>query len=163
MDECIEIIKGLTTGEYFEFHGEFYDIPKTRMTPAPTKPIPILVGGHADAALRRAARCDGWMHGGGAPRNSIGLSPGSQIRDEEGRTGPFEIHVISLDAFTLDGIKRLEDKESPTSSSGSGFPTLWDRTASRWIAQPQARTIRGERDRQGVATSRRRVAYPWRG
>ena len=38
------------------------------------------------------------------------MSPGSQIRDEEGRTGPFEIHVISLDAFTLDGIKRLEDK-----------------------------------------------------
>ena len=42
MDECIEIIKGLTSGEYFEFHGEFYDIPKTKMTPAPTKPIPIL-------------------------------------------------------------------------------------------------------------------------
>ena len=65
MDECIEIIKGLTSGEYFEFHGEFYDIPKTKMTPAPTKPIPILVGGHADAALKRAARNDGWMHGGG--------------------------------------------------------------------------------------------------
>ncbi len=111
MDECIEIIKGLTTGEYFEFHGEFYDIPKTRMTPAPTKPIPILVGGHADAALRRAARCDGWMHGGGAPEELDRLVARlKQIRDEEGRTGPFEIHVISLDAFTLDGIKRLEDK-----------------------------------------------------
>ena len=36
MDECIEIVKGLTTGEYFEFHGEFYDIPKTKMSPAPT-------------------------------------------------------------------------------------------------------------------------------
>lgn len=41
MDECIEIIQGLTSGEYFEFHGEFYDIPKTKMTPAPTKPVPI--------------------------------------------------------------------------------------------------------------------------
>jgi alkanesulfonate monooxygenase SsuD/methylene tetrahydromethanopterin reductase-like flavin-dependent oxidoreductase (luciferase family) len=111
MDECIEIIRGLTTGEYFEFHGEFYDIPRTKMTPAPTKPIPILVGGHAEAALKRAARCDGWMHGGGDPEElDRFINRLKQIRDEEGRTGPFEIHVISVDAFTLDGIKRLEDK-----------------------------------------------------
>ena len=111
MDECIEIIKGLTSGDYFEFHGEFYDIPKTKMTPAPNKPIPILVGGHAEAALQRAARCDGWMHGGGQPDELDRLIKRlNQIRKEQGRTGPFEIHVISLDAFTLDGIKRLEDK-----------------------------------------------------
>jgi probable F420-dependent oxidoreductase len=111
MDECIEIIKGLTSGEYFEFHGEFYDIPKTKMTPAPTKPIPILVGGHAEAALRRAARCDGWMHGGGQPDELDHLIKRlKQIREEEGRADDFQIHVISLDAFTLDGIKRLEDK-----------------------------------------------------
>lgn len=111
MDECIEIIRGLTTGDYFEFHGEFYDIPKTKMTPAPSQPIPILVGGHAEAALRRAARNDGWMHGGGDPAEldrMIGRL--KQLREEEGRTGPFEIHVISVDGFTLDGIKRLEDK-----------------------------------------------------
>jgi probable F420-dependent oxidoreductase len=111
MDECIEIIKGLTSGEYFEFHGEFYDIPKTKMTPAPSKPIPILIGGHAEAALRRAARCDGWMHGGGKPAELDRLIKRlNEIREEEGRTGAFEIHVISADAFTLDGIKRLEDK-----------------------------------------------------
>ena len=111
MDECIEIIQGLTSGDYFEFHGEFYDIPKTKMTPAPTKPIPILVGGHAEAALARAARCDGWMHGGGQPDELDRLIKRlNQIREEEGLTGPFEIHVISGDAFTLDGIKRLEDK-----------------------------------------------------
>ena len=111
MDECIEVIKGLTSGAYFEFHGEFYDIPKTKMTPAPTKPIPILVGGHAEAALKRAARCDGWMHGGGQPEELDRLIKRlNQIREGEGLTGPFEIHVISADAFTLDGIRRLEDK-----------------------------------------------------
>lgn len=111
MDECIEIIRGLTTGEYFEFHGEFYDIPKTKMTPAPSKPVPILVGGHADAALRRAARCDGWMHGGGDPEELDALiAKLNRYREKQGSTEPFEIHVISVDAFTVDGIKRLEDK-----------------------------------------------------
>jgi alkanesulfonate monooxygenase SsuD/methylene tetrahydromethanopterin reductase-like flavin-dependent oxidoreductase (luciferase family) len=111
MDECIEIIRGLTSGDYFEFHGEFYDIPKTKMTPAPTRPIPILIGGHADAALRRAARCDGWMHGGGdAEELDRLLARLKQLRAEEGMAGPFEIHVISADGFTVDGVKRLEDK-----------------------------------------------------
>ncbi|MDC9015152.1 LLM class flavin-dependent oxidoreductase [Mycobacterium marinum] len=112
IDECIEIVKGLTTGEYFEFHGEFYDIPKTKMSPAPTAPIPILVGGHADAALRRAARLDGWMHGGGTDPEELDrlISKLQHFREEEGHTGPFEIHVISMDAYTVDGIKRLQDK-----------------------------------------------------
>ena len=114
MDECIDIIRGLTTGDYFEYHGEFYDIPKIKMTPAPTKPVPILVGGHADVALRRAARNDGWMHGGGDLGDPEALDQLinrlTKFREEEGRTGPFEIHVMSLDAYTPDGIKRLEDK-----------------------------------------------------
>jgi alkanesulfonate monooxygenase SsuD/methylene tetrahydromethanopterin reductase-like flavin-dependent oxidoreductase (luciferase family) len=114
MDECIDIIKGLTTGEYFEYHGEFYDIPKIKMTPAPTKPIPILIGGHAEVALRRAARNDGWMHGGGDLGNPEALdaliNQLNKIRAEEGQTGPFQIHVMSMDAYSADGIKRLEDK-----------------------------------------------------
>ena len=114
MDECIDIVKGLTTGDYFEYHGEFYDIPKTKMSPAPTQPIPILIGGHADAALRRAARNDGWMHGGGDLGDPEALDRYikqlNELRDEEGRTGPFEIHAQSLDAYKADGIKRLEDR-----------------------------------------------------
>jgi hypothetical protein len=51
------------------------------------------------------------MHGGGPPEELDRLLPRlKQFRDEEGQTGPFEIHVISVDAFTVDGIKRLEDK-----------------------------------------------------
>lgn len=111
MDECIDIIRGLTSGEYFEYHGEFYDIPTTKMAPAPSKPIPILIGGHADAALRRAARNDGWMHGGGDPEELDALLEKlNHFREEQGRSGPYEIHAISIDAYTPDGIKRLEDK-----------------------------------------------------
>ncbi|MGA9679027.1 MAG: TIGR03619 family F420-dependent LLM class oxidoreductase [Mycobacterium sp.] len=126
MDECIEIVKGLTTGDYFEFHGEFYDIPKTKMSPAPTQPIPILVGGHADVALRRAARLDGWMHGGGSSPEELDrlIARVNKFREEEGKTGPFEIHVISMDAYTVDGIKRLEDKGVTDAIVGFRYPYI---------------------------------------
>jgi probable F420-dependent oxidoreductase len=113
MDECMDILRGLTSGEYFEFHGEFYDIQAIKMTPAPSEPIPLLVGGHSDAALRRAVvRGDGWMHGGG-PNEDLDdlLTKLNEIRRAEGKADePFEIHVISLDAYTVDGTKRLADK-----------------------------------------------------
>ena len=126
MDECIEIVKGLTTGDYFEFHGEFYDIPKTKMSPAPTQPIPILVGGHADVALRRAARLDGWMHGGGSSPEELDrlIARVNKFREEEGKTGPFEIHVISMDAYTVDGVKRLEDKGVTDAIVGFRYPYI---------------------------------------
>src|SRR5512139_3774604 len=113
MDEAMAILRGLTSGEFFEFHGEFYDLPAVKMTPAPTEPIPLLVGGHSEPALRRAVRLgDGWMHGGGAPEELDALLARlAAIRAEEGTADrPFEIHVISLDAYSVDGVKRLEDK-----------------------------------------------------
>jgi probable F420-dependent oxidoreductase len=113
MDECMEIVRGLTAGGYFEFHGEFYDIPAIKICPVPTEPIPLLVGGHADAALRRAVlRGDGWMHGGGSPEELDALLGRiDEIRKAEGLADrPFEVHVISLDAYTPDGVKRLEDR-----------------------------------------------------
>jgi len=113
MDECIDVVRGLTRGGYFEFHGEFYDFPAIKMTPAPTAPIPVLVGGHSDAALRRAvARGDGWMHAGGTGDElDVLLGKLTGIRRAEGRADqPMEIHVISVDAYTVDGVKRLEER-----------------------------------------------------
>jgi probable F420-dependent oxidoreductase len=112
-DECIDIIRGLTSGEFFEYHGEFYDIEPLKQCPAPTEPIPILVGGHSDAALRRAVtKGDGWMHAGGDGEELDRLLDRlAEIRKEEGDDrDDFEVHVISYDAYTVDGIKRLEDK-----------------------------------------------------
>src|SRR6266571_6533553 len=68
MDESIAILRGLAAGGYFEFHGTVFDLPPVKIAPVPAEPIPVLIGGHSDAALRRAARLgDGWMHGGGDP------------------------------------------------------------------------------------------------
>jgi probable F420-dependent oxidoreductase len=113
MDECIDIIRGLNSGEFFGYDGEFYQIESMKQRPAPTKPVPLLVGGHADAALRRAVlKGDGWMHAGGDGEELDRLLARlAEIRKAEGDTrDDFEVHVISYDAYDLDGIKRLEDK-----------------------------------------------------
>jgi len=112
MDEAIDIVQGLSAGGYFEYHGQIYDLPAVKMSPTPTRPLPILVGGHAPAALRRAARTDGWLHGGGDPADLPGLLTRlSQLREEEGTADrDFEVHVISLDAYSVDGIRRLEEQ-----------------------------------------------------
>ena len=113
MDEQIDVLRGLMSGEFFEYHGEFYDIDATQMTPAPTAPVPLLVGGHSDAALRRAVlKGDGWMHAGGDGEElDLLLDKIAKIRSAEGvEDQPFEIHVISYDAYTADGAKRLEDR-----------------------------------------------------
>lgn len=113
MDECMDILRGLTTGGFFEYHGEFYDVEALQQCPGASERIPLLVGGHSDAALRRAVRTgDGWMHAGGDGEELDRLLTRlAEIRQEEGDSrDDFEVHVISYDAYDLDGIKRLEDK-----------------------------------------------------
>lgn len=112
LDETIAVVRGLTAGGWFEHHGDLIDVERMKICPVPTEPIPILVGGHAEGALRRAARLgDGWVHGGGDPEDLPRLLARlADLRREAGRDGePFEVHAISLDAFSVDGVRRLEE------------------------------------------------------
>lgn len=112
MDEMIAIIRGLLAGGFFEYSGTHYQIPAIKICPTPKIPVPILIGGHTDPALKRAVRNDGWMFAGGngeeLDRCLVRLN---QLRAEAGKKdAPFTIFASSMDAFTLDGVKRLEDK-----------------------------------------------------
>jgi probable F420-dependent oxidoreductase len=113
MDEMIQIIRGLNAGGFYEFHGTHYDFDSIKICPVPTKPVPILIGGHSEPALRRAARLgDGWMHAGGDPEAfDRMLARIVALRRECGRDEtPFEVHAISMDAFSVDGVRRLEER-----------------------------------------------------
>ncbi|MCU1371802.1 MAG: rutA 1 [Ilumatobacteraceae bacterium] len=109
-DEMIEVLRQLWTGGWVEHHGEFYDFPRLEMTPAPPSEVPIYVGGLSDAALRRAARNDGWISDLISTEQAAGFRTAIDgHREELGRTGDFSMIVSLNDAITLDQFRRAED------------------------------------------------------
>ncbi|MEU9828471.1 TIGR03619 family F420-dependent LLM class oxidoreductase [Micromonospora chersina] len=74
-DEFLAVLRALWQQDVAEHHGEFYQVPPTRLAPKPVQRPhpPILLGGHAPAALRRAGRvADGWVSGSQADLTGIG-------------------------------------------------------------------------------------------
>jgi probable F420-dependent oxidoreductase len=110
-DEMIEVMRRLWAGGMVEHHGEFYDFDRLQMSPALEGPVPILVGGLSRAALRRAARNDGWisdLHTTDELREIV-----ARIRAHRSELGrdPARLQIVaaSRDAFDLDGYRRLEE------------------------------------------------------
>ncbi|MFN8625792.1 MAG: TIGR03619 family F420-dependent LLM class oxidoreductase [Candidatus Binatia bacterium] len=60
-DEMIDILRDLWDDGYAEYSGRFYRFDRCAMFPVPQQHIPIWVGGTSPAAIRRAARCDGYL------------------------------------------------------------------------------------------------------
>ncbi len=111
MDEAIEVMRAVWTGEFVEHHGEAYDFPSLDMRPAPPVPVPILVGGHSDRALRRAAGLDGWI---GVNYDLDTLESHcrrlAELREEVGTADrPFQIVASPLAVPAPEVIERLDD------------------------------------------------------
>jgi alkanesulfonate monooxygenase SsuD/methylene tetrahydromethanopterin reductase-like flavin-dependent oxidoreductase (luciferase family) len=62
MDECLQILHSLARGGPVTFEGEFFSLSDALIIPAPSPPIPLVVGGRSQAAVRRAGRLGhGWL------------------------------------------------------------------------------------------------------
>jgi alkanesulfonate monooxygenase SsuD/methylene tetrahydromethanopterin reductase-like flavin-dependent oxidoreductase (luciferase family) len=62
MDESLEVLRGLLSGEPVTFQGQHVALEAAQIVPAPSVPIPFIVGGRSDAAIRRAGRlAEGWL------------------------------------------------------------------------------------------------------
>ena len=111
LDEALEVARRLWTEPVVEHHGEFFDLPEVAFEPKPVQPrLPVIVGGESVAALRRAARCDGWIS---MPQTLAGvrtqLDKIRLFRDEYGFANePFE---ITVHAYELTGPDEIEEWE----------------------------------------------------
>lgn len=111
MDEMMEIVSGLMSGDYFGYDGEIFQIDPMKLCPVPSKPVPLLVGGHAKPALRRAARLgDGWIAAGASGEElKVMIDQIDEFRKQYERDHlPFENHGMTAEAFSLEGLEGLE-------------------------------------------------------
>lgn len=110
-DEFLEVMRRLWTEPVVDFHGRWVRFETARLDPKPVQRphVPIIVGGYADAALRRAVRFGaGWY---GFNRDPAGTREMLARLDaafaREGRTrGPeFEIIITPPAAMPIEAMQ----------------------------------------------------------
>lgn len=127
MEEMIDVLRLLWSGEMVEHHGRHYDFPPVQMAPAPAKQIPVLIGGQTEIALKRAARLgDGWVSSHNSMESLLEIVERLHLLRRELGTAdrPFNVLGAINDFPSIDNVKRLED---------AGVDSL---TTSAWMMRP---------------------------
>jgi probable F420-dependent oxidoreductase len=117
-EEHIRLMRTIWTAEsdLTEFDGHFWQLPPMSPEPRPVqRPIPILIGGHSDAAIERAARIgDGWVTSVISPaRLARGIVKFRETAERYGRDPDHLVVYASVhgrdDMSLLDQHRRFED------------------------------------------------------
>jgi alkanesulfonate monooxygenase SsuD/methylene tetrahydromethanopterin reductase-like flavin-dependent oxidoreductase (luciferase family) len=98
MNESLTVLRGLLTGTPTTFNGRFIDVEDAVVAPAPVTPVPVLVGGRSDSAVRRAGRLgDGWLGIWNSPKRfaaAVGMAAEEAAR--VGRADPPGRHAMQV-------------------------------------------------------------------
>lgn len=154
MEEQIEVLRTLWRGGMVEHHGRFYDFDRLQISPVPERPVPILIGGHSERALRRAAAIgDGWVgvhYTRGELRGYVARL--AELRAEAGTEDrPFEVVAAINDA--------LPHADVCAELSEMGVDTL---ITSAWLIEGRAHASLSDNKRALDAFAERFIA-PLRG
>jgi probable F420-dependent oxidoreductase len=116
-EDFLAALRTIWTEDPVEYHGEFYDVPPGRVDPRPVQQPhpPILLGGGAEPALRRAGRlAEGWISSSRFPAEQVPQAVAT-IRDAATQAGR------DADAFrvVIRGSVRVraEDEDRPLSGT----------------------------------------------
>ncbi|MCA2227218.1 TIGR03619 family F420-dependent LLM class oxidoreductase [Nonomuraea aurantiaca] len=132
LNEMIPVLRDLWTGGTVTIDG----LPELSISPTPAEPIPVMVGGDSEAALRRAAKLgDGWIGNRIYTEEQLDTVLDS-LRgwlDEYGRTGPFEI---------IAPLAVLPDADTYRHFAAKGVTGTM--AAPWWLAAPEEKQRYGE-------------------
>ncbi|HVT20926.1 MAG TPA: TIGR03619 family F420-dependent LLM class oxidoreductase [Mycobacteriales bacterium] len=118
MAEYLACLREIWTGDPAEFHGEFYTVPRGWSDPRPVQQPhpPVLLGGTAEAALRRAgALAEGWIS---SSRVSVADVPPAvaAVRGGASEAGrdPDQVRIV------IRGVARLREAADPEAGPLTG-------------------------------------------
>jgi probable F420-dependent oxidoreductase len=102
--EIVEIMKLAWSEERFDYNGKHYSYSSIAVTPKPARPIPVLVGGFVDEAIRRAGRiADGYLSSRAAPdRVAQAFAMASEERKKAGKSGEPIVGLLQNSFVTED-------------------------------------------------------------
>ncbi len=140
LDEVIQCMHQLHSGEKVAHQGEFYQYNDVIMSPRPTEKVPVWVGGASKAALRRAARNDGWL---GVPKDNKGITDiVNQIfayrKEYDLYDQPFDLVLSPMELITQDFIDSLDSHGSYHASVLPWTPSPWGRAF--WVEEGEDHT-----------------------
>lgn len=117
LTEIVAILRQAWEQDRVTFHGKHYDYESVAVTPKPARVPPILIGGFADAAIRRAGRIgDGYISSRAQPeRVREAFEMASQEWEKAGKEGS-PIVALLQNAFVTDDPER----DWPLVAAGTG-------------------------------------------
>jgi alkanesulfonate monooxygenase SsuD/methylene tetrahydromethanopterin reductase-like flavin-dependent oxidoreductase (luciferase family) len=124
MDEALQIIRQLLGGQPVDFDGAFFSLRAAQIIPAPVVPIPIVVGGRSDAAVRRAGRLgDGWFGiWVSAARYAQAVETMSAAAVDAERVEPDWLNALNVWVGVDDDVAAAREHVAPAMTAFYGIP-----------------------------------------
>lgn len=137
LDETIDVMKKLWTGEDVSHKGKFFNFEHALMSPKPHGKVPVWSGGASKPALRRAAQNDGWL---GIPMMGAQLEEVLKIlttlREEMGKGDePFDICASLIEPLKPPLQERLEGLGVQNNMVLPWVVTPWGRAS--WLQEDE--------------------------
>jgi probable F420-dependent oxidoreductase len=109
MEEAIHVMRLLWSEDRVAHEGRFFKFEEIGFEPKPVRrPLPILIGGESQVALKRAARNgNGWFGLRHTPESAAERV--RELRAMKPGSAPFEITIQPATVPTRDDVRRFED------------------------------------------------------